>query len=483
MSDKNNIMPNNLDAEQALLGCMLIDNDILAEVLEQLDKNDFYQESHQYVLSAMKMVFAERKPVDIVTLCDKLESEGNLKNAGGVSYVSELAQITPFAANYKYYLDIVKRDSINRSLIRAARDIAEFSKTSDDIVKSVQFAEERIYNVSRTNDSSTVKDIREGSGINAVLDKFEKLAKDKDAFKGISTGFTHLDRMTNGLQRSDLIVLAARPGMGKTSLSMNIVENAALGSDAVCAVFSLEMPEVQIIQRLICSSANVSMAAALSGKLTPNDWKKLVKASDKLRQSRINIDDSSRVTPAEILSKCRRIKSKNNGRLDLVMIDYIQLMESGKKGGDQNRTQEVAAITRELKIMAKELNVPVIALSQLRRIQSAEPQLSDLRESGAIEQDADIVMFINRPDVAASEEEMEKKHITKGMAELIVAKHRNGSTGRIKLRFKGELTKFVNPERDEEMQPPPEEGFIPVPEDAPPVEEEFTPPDDEEMPF
>ena len=165
------------------------------------------------------------------------------------------------------------------------------------------------------------------------------------------------------------------------------------------------------------------------------------------------------------------------------MIDYIQLMESGKKGGDQNRTQEVAAITRELKIMAKELNVPVIALSQLRRIQSAEPQLSDLRESGAIEQDADIVMFINRPDVAASEEEMEKKHITKGMAELIVAKHRNGSTGRIKLRFKGELTKFVNPERDEEMQPPPEEGFIPVPEDAPPVEEEITPPDDEEMPF
>ena len=483
MSDKNNVLPNNLDAEQALLGCMLIDNEILAEILEELDKNDFYQESHQYILSAMKMVFSERKPVDIVTLCDRLESDGNLEKSGGISYVSELAQITPSAANFKYYLDIVKRDSINRSLIRAAREIAEFSKTSDDAVKSVQYAEERIYGVSRTNDTSTVKDIREGSGISAVLDKFEKLAKDKDAYKGVSTGFIRLDRLTNGLQKSDLIVIAARPGMGKTSLAMNIIENAALGNNAVCAVFSLEMPEVQIIQRLICGAANVSMADALSGKLTPNDWKKIVKASEKLKQSRINIDDSSRVTPAEILSKCRRIKSQNNGRLDLVMIDYIQLMSSGKKEyGDQNRTQEVASITRELKIMAKELDVPVIALSQLRRIQSGEPQLSDLRESGAIEQDADIVMFINRPDVNATDEDMAKKHIVKGMADLIVAKHRNGGLDRIKLRFKGEITKFVNPEPDDEMPPPPEDHRPSVPYEAPPVTEDNVPPD-EEMPF
>ncbi|MCM1234902.1 MAG: replicative DNA helicase [Ruminococcus flavefaciens] len=482
MSDKNNVMPNNLDAEQALLGCMLIDNEILLDVLERLDKNDFYQESHQYILSAMKMVYADRKPVDIVTLCDRLDGEGNLEKAGGLSYVSELAQITPSAANYKYYLDIVVRDSVNRGLIRAARDIIDFAKNSDDSIKSVQYAEERVYGVSRTYDTSTVKDIREGSGINAVLDKFEKLAKDKDAYRGLSTGFTRLDRLTNGLQRSDLIVIAARPGMGKTSLAMNIIEHAALSDNAVCAVFSLEMPEVQLIQRLLCGVANVSMASAMSGKLTTNDWKKIFKASDKLRNSRINIDDSSRVTPAEILSKCRRIKSKNNGRLDLVMIDYIQLMESGKKGNDQNRTQEVAAITRELKIMAKELNVPVIALSQLRRIQTGEPQLSDLRESGAIEQDADIVMFINRPDVNATDEDIEKKHIVKGMADLIVAKHRNGGLDRIKLRFKGEITKFVNPERDEELQPPPEEERMPVPEEAPPEEEDYRP-DDEEMPF
>lgn len=482
MSDKNNVMPNNLDAEQALLGCMLIDNVILAEILEQLDKNDFYQESHQYILSAMKMVFAERKPVDIVTLCDRLDGDNNLEKAGGISYVSELAQITPSAANYKYYFDIVKRDSVNRSLIRASRDIIDFAKSGGDTVSSVQFAEEKIYAVSRTNDTSTMKDIREGSGIDAVLDKFEKLAKDKDAFRGVITGFTRLDKLTNGLQKSDLIVLAARPGMGKTSLSMNIVENAAIGSGAVCAVFSLEMPEVQIIQRLMCSLANVSMSDALSGKLTANDWKKLVKASEKLRRSKIHIDDSSRVTPAEILSKCRRIKSKNNGQLDLVMIDYIQLMSSGKKSGEENRTQEVAAITRELKIMAKELDVPVIALSQLRRIQAGEPQLSDLRESGAIEQDADIVMFINRPDVNATDEDIAKKHIVKGMADLIVAKHRNGGLDRIKLRFKGELTKFVNPEPNDELQPPPEDSNAPVPDSAPPISEDYAPSDDE-MPF
>ncbi len=451
-----NTMPNNLEAEQALISCMLIDNEILSDILEQVEDGDFYQESHRFIISAMKMVYAERKPVDIITLCDRLDSDGNLEKAGGITYVTELAQITPSSANYKYYLEIVKRDSINRNLIRAAGEIAEFAKTSDDSLKSIQNAEALIYDISRVNDTSSVKDIREGSGVDAVIERFEKLSKDKDAFRGISTGFTRLDKITNGLQKSDLIVLAARPGMGKTSLAMNIVENAALRCDAVCAVFSLEMPEIQIIQRLLCGFAGVSMSDALSGKLTPNDWRKIVKASDALKKSRINIDDSSRVTPQEILSKCRRIKARNNGKLDLVMIDYIQLMSSGRESVEQNRTQEVALITRELKIMAKELDVPVIALSQLRRIQSGEPQLSDLRESGAIEQDADIVMFISRPDVNVPEEELVKKNIKKGMADLIIAKHRNGELARIPLRFKGELTKFVNPDPEQGYEPPPE---------------------------
>lgn len=491
MSDKTNAMPNNLDAEQALLGCMLIDNEILADVLDGLDKNDFYQESHQYIISAIKMIFAERKPLDIVTLSDKLDGDGNLEKVGGITYLTEITQITPSAANYKYYLDIVKRDSINRSLIRAAREIAENSKSSDDPVKSIQFAEQKIYSVSQTTDSSSVKDIRESDGIDKVLEKFQKISQDKDAFRGVPTGFILLDRITNGLQKSDLIVVAARPGMGKTSLAMNIIENAAVNNDCVCAVFSLEMPEVQILQRLLCGVAGVSMADALASKLTPDDWRRLAKASERLRKSRINIDDSSRVTPAEILSKCRRIKAKNGGRLDLVMIDYIQLMSSGKKGGDENRTQEVASITRDLKIMAKELDVPVIALSQLRRM-SGEPQLSDLRESGAIEQDADIVMFINRPDVNATDEEIIKKKIVKGMAELIIAKHRNGGLGRIKLRFRGELTKFVNPEMNEEYearaqgdsgyQSAPGADLAPI-DDGDALREDYEFSEDEELPY
>ncbi len=493
MSDKNNVMPNNLDAEQALLGCMLIDNEILPEVLDLLTENDFYQDSHKFIVNAIKFTFADRKPVDIVTLSDKLESEGNLQKAGGISYLTELVQITPSAANYKYYLEIVKRDSVNRNLIRAARDIADYSKSSDDSIKSIQFAEEKIYSVSQVNDTSTIKDIRESEGLDLVFEKFQNLAKDKDAYRGVATGFNRLDRLTNGLQKSDLIVLAARPGMGKTSLAMNIVEHAAVLDGKVCAVFSLEMPEVQIIQRLLCSNAEVSMSTALSGKLTDNDWKQLVKASERLRKSKISIDDSSRVTPAEILSKCRRIKARNNGQLDLVMIDYIQLMSSGKKTGEENRVQEVASITRDLKIMAKELDVPVIALSQLRRIQSGEPQLTDLRESGAIEQDADMVMFISRPDVTASEEDLKNGKVVKGEAFLNIAKNRNGSLDRIPLRFKGELTKFVNPELNESMEeraassrPTKNEGGKPSKnfnDEVAPLTEDDAPPLDEEPPF
>ena len=454
MPDKTNVMPNHLDAEQALLGCMLIDNEILPDVLEKLTEDDFYQESHQYILSAMKMNYNSHRPVDLVTLIDRLETDGNLEKAGGVSYLTELTQIPPSSANYNSYFDIVRRDSVNRRLIRASRDIIKYAQSSDDSLQSVQYAESLVYDISRTNDSSSIRDIRESDVIDRVINKFQLLAEDKDAYRGVMTGFTRLDKLTNGLQKTDLIVIAARPGMGKTSLAMNIIENAALNNDKVCAIFSLEMPDEQIIQRLVCGYAGVSMSKALSGELTPNEWKKIAKATDKMRKSRINIDDSSRVTPAEILSKCRRIKARNNGQLDLIMIDYIQLMSSGKKSGEVNRTQEVADITRELKIMAKELNVPVIALSQLRRMQTKEPQLSDLRESGAIEQDADIVMFINRPDVTATDEEIKKNNIVTGMADLIIAKHRNGGLDRIKLRFKGELTKFVNPEPDDDIQPP-----------------------------
>lgn len=444
----NNQMPHNLEAEAALLGCIIIDGDIQSELLETLKEDDFYQESDRLVFEAMKKVYGARKPVDVVTLTDMLEREGTLERAGGLQRITELAEVTPSAANYKQYFEIVRRDAIRRSLIRAAKGIIEVSTEGTEARDAIAYAEKQVYDISKQEDNSQLAGLADGEVIRQVLGKFEDIQSDPNAFRGLETGFKHLDRITNGLQKSDLIVIAARPGMGKTSLAMNIVENVCLNKGKTAAVFSLEMPRSQIVQRLLCAHADVSMEKALSGKLAQKEWKNLMIASDKLQRSKLYIDDSSRVTPAEILSKCRRL-SASVGSLDLVMIDYIQLMGgapgSSKGGGSfENRQQEIASITRDLKIMAKELDVPVIALSQLRRIQTKEPQLSDLRESGAIEQDADIVMFINRPDVTATAEELAKKTIVKGAAELILAKHRNGSLGRIQLRFIGESTKFVD---------------------------------------
>ena len=439
-------MPHNLEAESALLGCIIIDGDIQSELLESLKDEDFYQESNRLVFDAMRKVYGGRKPVDIVTLTDMLEREGTLERAGGLQRITELAELTPSAANYKQYFEIVHRDAIRRCLIRAANGIIEVSTKGTEAREAIAFAEKQVYDISKQEDGSQLSGLSDGAVIRQVLGKFEDIQSDPNAFRGLPTGFKHLDRITNGLQRSDLIVVAARPGMGKTSLSMNIVENVCLNNNKTAAVFSLEMPRSQIVQRLLCAHAGVSMEKALSGQLNQKEWKRLMIASDKLQRSKVFIDDSSRVTPAEILSKCRRLAAAEGG-LDLIMIDYIQLMGGvgGKGGGSfENRQQEIASITRDLKIMAKELDVPVIALSQLRRIQTKEPQLSDLRESGAIEQDADIVMFINRPDVTATAEELAKHTIVKGSAEIILAKHRNGSLGRVQLRFLGELTKFVD---------------------------------------
>lgn len=478
MANETNTMPYNRDAEMALLGCLLIDNEIAADIVEKLSEDDFYQESHKYILRAMKRVFNDRKPVDLVTVSDDLEKDGALEKAGGIVYLTELTQITPSTANYKSYYEIISRDSVNRKLIRASRKIIETSMKGVDEKTSLAFAEKSIYDISKQTERSALLSMNDDDIIGDVLQKFEKLQSDQDAFKGIPTGFKRLDRMTNGLQAGALIVLAARPGMGKTSLAMNLVEHAALRAGKTCAVFSLEMPRHEIVQRLICSYANVSMKNALSGELSQKEWKKLMLAGDQLKKSNIYIDDSSRVTPAEILSKCRRLKTTAGG-VDLIMIDYIQLMSSGDSNmaGAENRQQEVASITRDLKIMAKELSVPVIALSQLRRIQSKEPQLSDLRESGAIEQDADIVMFISRPEAIATKEEIDSGKIIKGAAELILAKHRAGEQGRVSLKFIGEYTKFVDVDEQNRDDEPPQFGTQPrVPDDD---DEEYVAPDDD----
>ena len=499
MAKEIGAMPYNRDAEMALLGCFLIDSEVATDLIETLKEEDFYQESHRYILRAMKRVFDTHRPIDIVTVTDELGADGSLDKAGGLSYITELTQITPSAANYKTYYEIIKRDSTNRKLIRASRQIAENSLSSVDGLSAIAYAEKLVYDISQQTERSSLLGMTDGEDVVAtVLEKFEKLQADPNAFQGVPTGFKRLDYMTHGLQAGALIVLAARPGMGKTSLAMNLVEHASLRVGKVCAVFSLEMPRAEIVQRLICSYAQISMKDALNGKLNAKQWKKLMYASDQLKKSKIYIDDSSRVTPGEILSKCRRLKSQVG--LDMIMIDYIQLMSGGdtKLQGAENRQQEIANITRELKIMAKELGVPVIALSQLRRIQSKEPQLSDLRESGAIEQDADIVMFINRPEATATPEELARGDVVKGAAELNLAKHRAGEQGRVSLKFIGEFTKFVDvDEQNREDEPPQytpptpdddeefeyqddDDGYIPP---MPPERKGELAPMDEELPF
>lgn len=445
-------MPYSLEAEQAILGCMILDNEIIPDILGTLTEDDFYVESHRYILSAIKRVFAGRKPVDLVTLYDNLDSTRTSAAAGGISYVTEISQAVPSAANYKHYYDIVKRDGTCRRLARSAQDIAEYACAGHEEADAIRYAEDKIYSVSKRNDTSTIKNVSEV--LSNVLEEYQNRAENKNFNQGVKTGINRLDRLTNGLQKANLIVLAARTGIGKTTLAMNIVEHAAFNGK-VCAVFALEMSETELTKRLIASVSGVSQNKADSGTMSVQEWQRIDAAAMELEKSEIIIDDSSLVTPAEIFSKCRRIKAKHGGRLDLVMIDYIQLMHSSEKREAENRNIKVAAITRDLKIMAKELEVPVLALSQLKRRQNGEPtepQLSDLRESEAIKQDADMVMFINRPDVNATDEEIQKKQIVRDAAYLTVAKNRHGGTDKIPLKFKGEITKFVNPEYDEAME-------------------------------
>ncbi|MBR1983883.1 MAG: replicative DNA helicase [Clostridia bacterium] len=440
-----NDMPHSLEAEQSLRGCVLMDPIVQSEIGSQIGEEDFYSESHKYIFGAMESIIKENKALDLVTLADALEKRGELETVGGIEYINQLTNVLPSSANYGRYIEIVRRDSMLRKLIKGSAEIISESSKSMDEFSALSFAEKTIYDISNTADTSSMKKI--GSIIPDVMTKLDELSKDTSSFRGIKTGFKGIDKLLNGLQKSDLIILAARPGVGKTSLAMNIVENVAL-QGYTCAVFSLEMGKEQLVQRMMCSAAGVSMENALKGRMTKTEWLKIAKARELLSNAKIYIDDSAAVTPRELISKCRRLKRKAG--LDLVMVDYIQLMTSDAKKGEDNRQQEISNISRNLKILAKELNVPVIALSQLSRAvesRKGRPQLADLRESGAIEQDADIVMFIHRPDKEKSptiEKEIAEGKIKKNVAEIIVEKHRNGPQGVVELYFKGESTKFLN---------------------------------------
>lgn len=433
-------MPHSIEAEQSVLGSMLINNEAPLTILSALCADDFYSNANKLIFSKMQELYRANTPIDFVTLTDILDKCGELENVGGIDYITTLTNILPSATNFQYYVDIVKRDSLFRKLIQSGQKIIENAYEATDDKSALKFAEKEIFDISEQQDFSSLEHI--DGALKEVMEKLNKIAKDPNSLRGLSTGLTDLDAITNGLQNSDLILLAARPGVGKTSLAMNLVNNVAIQGKKSCAIFSLEMPRTQIAQRSMCSIGGVSMEKALKGQLSVDEWTALVKASRKLSEAKIYIDDSSLNDPNDILSKCRRIKREHG--LDLVMIDYLQLMRADKNSNYDNKVLEVGEITRSLKIAARELDVPIILLSQLSRaVESRKgdhrPVLSDLRDSGSIEQDADIVMFIYKPDMyndVVSEEP--------DIAELIIAKHRNGPLGTVKLKWVGETTSFEN---------------------------------------
>lgn len=441
---QSNKMPYNLEAEQSVLGCILIDQTVQMDIVSELHESDFLVESHKKIIVAIKDIIATNKLVDLVTLADLMQKNGTLEEVGGIEYLTVLTHAVPSSANYRQYLEIVLRDGILRRLIVSSNAIIEDAMTSIDSKKSLTHAEKLIFDISENDERKGLERI--GLYFQPVLDKFEKLEKDKNFFTGLKTGFTRLDFLTNGLHKGNLVILAARPSVGKTTFAMNIVENLAMKQGASVAVFALEMTREELAQRMLCSVANVKMDDAIKGKLTENDpesLKRLWEAQKLLNDAKIYIDESSMVTPADILSKCRRMKMRQG--LDLIVVDHIQLMNSAKKG-IETRQQEVTDISRNLKMIAKELDVPVIALSQLSRQSTGRkdgrPILSDLRESGAIEQDADLVIFLHKPDMVEGPKSGQSDKPME--TEVIVAKNRNGMIGFFNVLFKGEFVKFVN---------------------------------------
>ncbi|MBR2029514.1 MAG: replicative DNA helicase, partial [Clostridia bacterium] len=348
------ILPYSREAEQSLLGCILLDDEAAMEILSNLSEDDFYIEQHKKILEAMKNLVLAHSPVDFVTVADELTRLGTMAEIGNIGYLSEINSTVPSAANWKYYFEIVKRHSTNRSLIKASSEIIEQAFSAEDAEKMLAYAEGKIYKLSAQSAPGELQPLF--NSISEVWGKFEQIQKNPDSLKGIPTGFRTLDKETNGFHAGELIIIAGRPGMGKTSLAMNMIEHAALNEKYSCAVFSLEMSAASLAQRSICSVAGVPMGDALKGKLTQQQWQSLWKASQGFSQAKIFVDDTANITVDQMLSKCRRLKSKHG--LDMVLVDYIQLMKGDeKRGGQENRQQEVADISRGLKLMARELEV------------------------------------------------------------------------------------------------------------------------------
>jgi len=434
------VPPHSLEAEQAVLGALMLDGEAWDKIADAISTEDFYRRDHRLIFHAISELVERGQPCDAVTLSEYLDRAGTLDDAGGLAYLGRLAQDTPSASNVRAYAGIVRERAVLRDLISAGGDIADsaFRPEGRSVPELLDRAEQRVFQIAE-------RGARRGKGfvslkkiLPATVDRLDLLSSNEGQITGLTTGFSEIDRMTAGLQKGDLVIVAGRPSMGKTSLAMNMAENAAIGTRAAVAIFSMEMPAEQLAFRMIGSIGRVNQSHLRTGNFSDEDWSRINSAITIMSEAPIFIDDTPALTPGEVRARARRLKREHN--LGLIVVDYLQLMQVA--GTKENRTNEISEISRSLKALAKELEVPVIALSQLNRgveqRTDKRPVMSDLRESGAIEQDADIIMFIYREEV------YDKETHRKGIADIIIAKQRNGPIGEVSLTFLGEYTKFEN---------------------------------------
>ena len=435
--------PHSIDAEQSVLGGLMLDNEAWDRVAEKVVEQDFYLRAHRFIFAAMSRLAESSQPIDIITVSEDLEANQQLEDVGGFAYLGEIAKNTPSAANILAYADIVRERAVVRDMISVAHDIADagYDTQGRTSAELLDFAETKVFKIAEQRANANEGPEPINSILAKTIEKIDELFRSPhDGVTGVSTGYVDLDKMTNGMQPSDLIIVAARPSMGKTTFAMNLCEHAAITSDKPVLIFSLEMPSEQIMMRMLASLGRIDQTKVRTGQLEDEDWARLSSAIELLNtKGKMYIDDGSGLTPTEVRSRARRV-AREHGGLSMIMVDYLQLMTV--PGLSENRTLEIAEISRSLKALAKELKVPVVALSQLNRSleQRADkrPVNSDLRESGSIEQDADLIMFIYRDEVYNDDSP------DKGTAEVIIGKQRNGPIGRVRLTFHGRFSRFDN---------------------------------------
>lgn len=437
--------PQAVDLEEAVLGALMLEKDALTSVIDILHPESFYKDSHRMIFQAIRKLFEESQPIDILTVTNKLKSSGELDIVGGPFAITQLTSRVASAANIEYHSRIILQKFIQRELIRISSEtIKDAYEDTSDIFFLLDRAEKNLFDVAQGNIKRNVREMN--SMVSDAFKQIEAAKQHGTGVTGVESGFTDLDRVTSGWQKSDLIIVAARPGMGKTAFVLSLARNAAISFKKPIAFFSLEMSSVQLVQRMIASETGIPAEKLKKGQLNQLEWNQLVTMTTKLSDAPIYIDDSPALSIFDLRSKCRRLKIQHD--IQLIVVDYLQLMRSDVDSKSGNREQEISSISRSLKAIAKELNVPIIALSQLSRAVESRggikrPQLSDLRESGAIEQDADMVLFIYRPEYYKVEFD-EENQPTRGMAEIIIAKHRNGALETVKLKFIDRLAKFTD---------------------------------------